>query len=458
MNSIPCLKTGLERSLYSLQVIIFNLLCSIDDLFLRVVIDNDACEDATVIQVDSVNKHGILLEVVQVLTDMNLVITKAYISSDGGWFMDVFNVINQDGKKIRDKEDIGYIQRRLESNASFVPSLRGSVGVMPSEEHTSIELTGSDRPGLLSEVCAVLTDLHCNVVNAEIWTHNARAAAVVHVTDDATGCAIKDPKRLSKIKELLCNVLKGSNDLKVAKMTLSPPGITSRERRLHQIMFADRDYEKVEMVGLGRHEDKSSRPHVTVLNIEKDYSVITMRSKDRPKLLFDIVCTLTDMEYVVFHGMVNTGRMEAYQEFYIRHVDGLPISSEAERERVIQCLEAAIERRASEGLELELCTEDRVGLLSDITRIFRENSLCIRRAEISTKGGKAKDTFYVTDVTGNPVDPKIIDSIRQQIGQTKLQVKHNSTLSPKPPQETTMGYLFGNLFRARTFKLIRSYS
>ncbi|XP_058003289.1 ACT domain-containing protein ACR6 isoform X3 [Hevea brasiliensis] len=389
---------------------------------------------------------------------MNLVITKAYISSDGGWFMDVFNVINQDGKKIRDKEDIGYIQRRLESNASFVPSLRGSVGVMPSEEHTSIELTGSDRPGLLSEVCAVLTDLHCNVVNAEIWTHNARAAAVVHVTDDATGCAIKDPKRLSKIKELLCNVLKGSNDLKVAKMTLSPPGITSRERRLHQIMFADRDYEKVEMVGLGRHEDKSSRPHVTVLNIEKDYSVITMRSKDRPKLLFDIVCTLTDMEYVVFHGMVNTGRMEAYQEFYIRHVDGLPISSEAERERVIQCLEAAIERRASEGLELELCTEDRVGLLSDITRIFRENSLCIRRAEISTKGGKAKDTFYVTDVTGNPVDPKIIDSIRQQIGQTKLQVKHNSTLSPKPPQETTMGYLFGNLFRARTFKLIRSYS
>ena len=36
----------------------------------------------------SVNRHGILLEVVQVLTDLNLVITKAYISSDGGWFMD----------------------------------------------------------------------------------------------------------------------------------------------------------------------------------------------------------------------------------------------------------------------------------------------------------------------------------------------------------------------------------
>lgn len=36
------------------------------------------------------------------------------------------------------------------------------------------------------------------------------------------------------------------------------------------------------------------------------------------------------------------------QEYYIRHMDGLPVSSEAERQRVIECLEAAIERRASE--------------------------------------------------------------------------------------------------------------
>jgi hypothetical protein len=39
-------------------------------------------------QVDSANKYGILLEVVQVLTDLKLIVRKAYISSDGGWFMD----------------------------------------------------------------------------------------------------------------------------------------------------------------------------------------------------------------------------------------------------------------------------------------------------------------------------------------------------------------------------------
>ncbi|RZC59482.1 hypothetical protein C5167_006787 [Papaver somniferum] len=429
----------------------------------RVVIDNDACEEATLIQVDSMKKHGILLEVVQVLTDLNLLITKAYISSDGGWFMDVFNVTDQDGNKLKDEGVINYIKMTLEANDCFLPSLRDTVGVMPSEDHTSIELTGTDRPGLLSEICSVLADLRCNVVNAEIWTHNARAAAVVHVTDQYTGCAIEDAKQLSTIKELLCYVLKGNNDIRTAKMMVAAPGVTHRERRLHQMMFDDRDYDKGNMVRMRRADDQDNKlsTEVTLLDcVEKDYTVVTMRSKDRPKLLFDTLCTLTDMQYVVFHGTVKTSRMEAHQEYYIRHIDGLPISSEAERQRVSQCLEAAIERRVSEGLELELCTEDRVGLLSDITRIFRENSLCIKRAEISTKGGKAKDTFFVTDVSGNAVDPKLVDSICHQIGVTVLRVKRNSPLCPKSPPETT-GFFFGNLFKARTFqnfRLIRSYS
>lgn len=36
------------------------------------------------------------------------------------------------------------------------------------------------------------------------------------------------------------------------------------------------------------------------------------------------------------------------QEYYIRHIDGSPVNSEAERKRIIQYLEAAIERRVSE--------------------------------------------------------------------------------------------------------------
>jgi hypothetical protein len=38
-------------------------------------------------QVDSSRKRAMLLEAVEVLADLNLSIKKAYISSDGRWFM-----------------------------------------------------------------------------------------------------------------------------------------------------------------------------------------------------------------------------------------------------------------------------------------------------------------------------------------------------------------------------------
>nr|GEX26843.1 ACT domain-containing protein ACR4-like isoform X1 [Tanacetum cinerariifolium] len=419
----------------------------------RVVIDNESCKNATVIQVDSANKHGILLEVVQVLTDLNFLVTKAYISSDGGWFMDVFNVTDSEGNKITDEEILDYIQKVLGSDSSFTKS----VGLTSSTDRTVIELIGTDRPGLLSEVCAVLAHLKCNVLNAEVWTHNTRAAFIVHVTDEESGLAVSDPERLGIIKQMLCNVLEGSNKAREAKTVVSNGG-THTERRLHQMMLEDRDFERdscssfVEM----------PKPDVNVVNwYDKDCSVVTIRCKDRPKLLFDIICTLTDMEYVVIHGHVDAEGPEAYQEYCIRHVDGSHVKSEAERQRMVQCIEAAIERRVSEGLKLELCTTDRIGLLSDVTRIFRENSLTVTRAEVATRGGKAVNTFYVRDASGYPVDSKIIDYIRKEIGQTMLKVKCNPQDSNQSPQESPTRFLFGGLFKSKSFcnfGLVRSNS
>ncbi|RDX73085.1 ACT domain-containing protein ACR4, partial [Mucuna pruriens] len=423
----------------------------------RVVIDNESCKNATVIRVNSANKYGILLEVVQILTDLNLIITKAYISSDGGWFMDVFHVTGQDGNMVTDEAILDYIRKSLGPESCFTSPM-GSVGVEQTMDHTAIELLGSDRPGLLSEVSAVLTNLKCNIVNAEVWTHNNRAAAVMHVTDEEAGCAITDPQKLSKIKELLCNVLGGGNKKRGAK-TVVTDEVTHTERRLHQMLFADRDYERVNN---DDDFDEKQRPDVSVVNwSDKDYSVVTIQCKDRPKLLFDTVCTLTDMQYVVFHANIDAEGPQAYQEYYIKHIDGSPVKSDAERQRVIQCLAAAIERRVSEGLKLELCTTDRVGLLSDVTRIFRENSLTVTRAEVATKGGKAVNTFYVRGASGFPVDSKTIESIRKTIGNTILKVKGSPEGMQSVPQDSPTRSLFSGLFKSRSFVnfgLVKSYS
>ncbi|KAG0502727.1 hypothetical protein HPP92_002799 [Vanilla planifolia] len=156
------------------------------------------------------------------------------------------------------------------------------------------------------------------------------------------------------------------------------------------------------------------------------------------------------MQYVVFHAIVFTEEPEAYQEYYIRHTDGCPVSSEGEKQRLVHCLEAAIKRRSTDGLRLELCCEDRIGLLSDVTRIFRENGLSVIRAEVSTRESRAMNVFYVTDASGNPVQSQTIEAVRNSIGATVLCVKDD--MSSRPSPQDGGRFSLGNLFRSRSEK------
>ncbi|KAF3517065.1 hypothetical protein DY000_02064137 [Brassica cretica] len=323
------------------------------------------------------------------------------------------------------------------------------VGVHSLGDHTSIEIIARDRPGLLSEVSAVLADLHFNVVAAEAWTHNRRIACVLYVNDNETSRAVDDPERLSTMEEQLNLVLRGceQEDEKVARTCLSI-GSTHVDRRLHQMLFADRDYEAVTKVD-------GSVPKITIENCEeKGYSVVNVSCEDRPKLMFDIVCTLTDMQYIVFHATITSSGPHASQEYFIRHKDGCTLDSEGEKERVIKCLEAAMHRRVSEGWSLELCAKDRVGLLSEVTRILREHGLSVTRAGVTTVGEQAVNVFYVRDASGNPVDVKTIEALRGEIGHSMMINVKNKVPSKRWKEEGQAGtgrgwaktsFFFGNL-------------
>ncbi|GMP46598.1 hypothetical protein CsSME_00014685 [Camellia sinensis var. sinensis] len=455
----------------------------------RVSIDNTTCKDCTLIKVDSMNRPGILLEVVQILTDLDLTITKAYISSDGGWFMDVFHVTDQQGNKITDSKTIDFIEKALgpkgytKDGSKSWPEKR--VGMHSLGEHTAIELVGRDRPGLLSEISAVLANLHFNVVAAEVWTHNRRTACVLYVNDNTTCHAVDDPSRLSTMEEQLKNILRGCEDDEKVGCTSFSMGITHVDRRLHQMMLADRDYEGVTLAT--ETDYPPLEPKITVDRCEeKGYSVVSVKCKDRAKLMFDIVCTLTDMQYVVFHANISSDgpyasqdRMSKQQigtghkvgdlyvienlhlpmatsqdclflfsEYYIRHMDGCTLDTEGEKERVVKCLEAAIRRRVSEGLSLELCAKDRVGLLSEVTRVFRENGLSVTRAGVTTVGEQAMNVFYMSDASGNPVDTKTIETLRKEIGQTMMlnvKIIPTSAEAAEASGCTKTSFVFGSL-------------
>lgn len=107
-----------------------------------------------------------------------------------------------------------------------------------------------------------------------------------------------------------------------------------------------------------------------------------------------------------------------------------------------------------QGLRLELCTTDRVGLLSEITRIFTENGLSVTRADVATQDNQAVNVFYVVDASGRPVDISVVEGIREQIGQTMLKVAQE--VPPKfvksPSREVAKPkFSFGNLLKSQIF-------
>ncbi|KAK9280389.1 hypothetical protein L1049_014078 [Liquidambar formosana] len=414
----------------------------------RVCIDNESMEDCTVVKVDSINKQGLLLEVVQVLTEMNLTISKSYISSDAKWFMDVFHVKDENGNKLTDQKVINYIQQALSSSKKTC-----TTKVFESEHSTAIEMTGADRPGLFSEISAALADLHCNIVEAHAWSHNSRLACVAYISDQSTDTPIDDPHRLATIEDHLSTVLRATTaptssnsdnnyqqGVKTAGLPEGEGNMTNVERRLHQLMLSVRDFDRPSRImpplGLDGNEE-GMKTSVSIESCEeKGYSMVSVECKDRPRLMFDTVCTLTDMQYVVFHASIASHGGYASQEYFLRHIDGCALNTESEKERVIKCLEAAIERRVCEGVRLELRADNRVGLLSDITRVLRENGLIVVRADIARVGKKSVNAFYVRDISGNDVDMEFVESMKREMGPIYLQVKKDTTPRQNSPERS----------------------
>jgi UTP:GlnB (protein PII) uridylyltransferase len=273
-----------------------------------VVVDNGVCATATLVQVHSARKHGVLLEAVAALSDHGVCVRKGYISSDDGrWFMDVFHVTDASGRKVADADAL---LARLESSLTAdalpprtPPAAAVGNGAGPAMP-TLLELVGADRPGLLSEVFAVLHDLRCDIADARAWTHGGRVAALVFVRDVETGAPIDDAARVRRVESRLRHVLRGG--ALGARMVREDAAAVNMDRRLHQLLNED-----------GEAECRADQADATAVAVqdwgERGYSVVTVSCRDRPKLLFDVVCTLTDLDYVVYHGTFDTDGDHAQQ-------------------------------------------------------------------------------------------------------------------------------------------------
>ncbi|KAF8072682.1 TTC21B [Scenedesmus sp. PABB004] len=187
----------------------------------QIRIDQEAYDDATLLVLDSVNRPGTLVEVVQCLTELGLNVKRARISSDGGWFVDEFLVSETPRGRVTDPKKLDAIKSVL--------ALPGDTGE-PAELNTVFQVAGPETPGLLAELAELLAHNGLQIRSVCAWTFNRRAAAVIGVTERGAPCG--DSVKLQRLRSMLRDLIRGD-------AAVSVDGPVHHERRLHQLLLAD---------------------------------------------------------------------------------------------------------------------------------------------------------------------------------------------------------------------------
>ncbi|PSC74677.1 ACT domain-containing ACR2 [Micractinium conductrix] len=171
-------------------------------------IDNHAHEKWTVVTIDSANRPGSLIYIVQHFTELDLRISSARVSSDGGWFVDVFHLSEANGEKVRNPKKLQSIKQMLNVYMQQQEDLvlnGDDTDDMNRVETTVFELAGPDRAGLLAEVTHLLTHNGCNVRSAAVWTYRGRVAFVLSVTEK--GMPVVDGIKLQRLRQLVLGIM-----------------------------------------------------------------------------------------------------------------------------------------------------------------------------------------------------------------------------------------------------------
>lgn len=380
----------------------------------NVEIDNETREDSTLITVDSANRPGTLVELVQCVTKLDLHVRQARISSDRGWFVDDFYVTESDGRKVTEEKKLGVIRKVL----SVQPIGRPGA----ASESVVLELAGKDSPGLLADVTTLLGKNGFDVEAASVWTYKSKAAFAISVSQGDH--RLIDYARLEALCQVMCDMMGGPG--KGVATLHKVQGEQQLEHRLHLLLLEEekkRFRSKPDKDGstafllpppsprtaptenpLQRYRSpKHCYPDVTLKPMSRlGYWVVRVGCKDRDKLLFDVVCTFADMDYDVYHGTVDCDGKVAFLEFYIR-----PRFHEVEwdddrMETLKYLLEAAIRRRFPKGLKVHVHSLAKTGYLIFFLRALNEAGLCITRARVRSRAnGRTKGhTFYVMSADG----------------------------------------------------------
>ena len=95
-----------------------------------------------------------------------------------------------------------------------------------SNTHTVLEVNGRDRPGLLHDVTAAISDEGLQIASAHVTTYGVRAVDVFYVKD-VFGLKVENERKLAQLRQALLAALENNDSRCARRLSIEPP----RKRR-----------------------------------------------------------------------------------------------------------------------------------------------------------------------------------------------------------------------------------
>ena len=411
-----------------------------------VKIDNTLDEDSTVVIVDSANRPGTLVEVVERLTELGLGVRNAQISSDGGWFVDVFHVTNVEGEKVRDRRTLERIENILDLNFDISP------GVPSGGKYQGmnvIEMLLRDEPGLLMRVSNAITKCQLNIFDTLLWSHEGYAAMLFTVAEsDQPVRTQKDLLALQRRLEQAIEIKNQKQESLFIQVDCCYDCLYVEKRfyrlkmKAFSIIERAQQQQQQQQSASPATEGRGREPEMDITSRFDDqtrYTTLHVRTRDRPQLLFVTVCTLSDLNVDVFHATIDADSKWANLEFFVKSSSGSEIRSKREIDYIKERLRRALNLGAPPVLCLQVAGDDHKGLMYKLTHKILEAGLDITYCTSRTDPIEMHtcSVFYLLDAKdGKPaVFNSIVEGCCKHIGakclsqQMKLKEKRKKDLS-----------------------------
>ena len=185
-------------------------------------------------------------------------------------------------------------------------------------EATRACLVMPDHPGVFSRIAGAFALSGANVMDARTYTSSDGIATCVFWIQDRTGARFDDT-RLDRLRRMIARTLAGE--------------VVARDA------FAERDRLKP------REKGFVVPTEITFDNEGSEiYTMVTVDTRDRPGLLYDLTRTLTAAHVRISSAIIATYGEQAVDTFYVKDAFGLKITSATKQRQVTEALRAAIQQ------------------------------------------------------------------------------------------------------------------